>query len=1226
MDNISKTSTAVITDNKSITSYLDDSTPDHPIANKFIFKYKGNKYKFHLSGGSPKPYTGLHQWRERTPHGPLELLTTFAYFSGMRQDKYANPILGSRKELLPYDNTPMSPIYSEFGMLSQISSELLLILSTNKMGLQDNYEKNKSAQSDSALNAQLVLMSVTNKNYTIEQFIQDSQYTLFNEARLYYEKFIPVINDNKKIDVLRSASKFTSLCGSINYFDPETGEKNCIGSFGKIEFPKKSRKVADLMDFNLKPKYLSEKPTVIKINNRGFAYINTTDRYQLVKTGLIEYIVKPYGIILLNTDKLSAYIYPYIYIHIDNINDGKDYNIINKLKPNNIDGINVRNNSNYYFNNGISRGQIGKSTQVGPIYFKDKNFGPKQINGGFRLPILDYIKYIDKDKKNPTPISKHFDMRYRNKEVYYKETDELEYKNAILKNGYYVTHDGIIIGEEAFVVLETEIEYNGKFLYNRDFVQENGRLQELKLGAIHPRGLELYGDFKGKTAAVCPHNALGNISTLNYSVWDIADIYTYTDKQFEALSYKTNDVTTHSLAVTYLPGLKADDGMIVKGGGIIEATDNLDDTIFQQLRTYRNRKDGIGVYYIVEDNNEDKIILFPTTHNMDTFVNVESQADGPIQCGNPKKIGDYNIVSHGKNALKLFTGVGAYTPTGNNLKFIHAKITGVKDKDKIDTFSDSCKPGEPLVGNIRPNWFYAVSGSHGMEFIDQAQTYSYYLKSNIVIIDELGIILQDPTNIFSKDYTVSIIKDKGIRGAVAKDGDTEISVTISNNNGKKKISLEIKHKDKGIYSQTEDYIPFYVPTKEDPTFKDFASGIPRSNFAVRANETGPIGFVWEKFLNYLVDNGILNITLTDIDETNGMINDSDIVLQSSSVAEGNKVQAFLNSIEVPVINYPAASYYMKHKQAFPVYGQINLAITADFLLHPIDADTNEDVQKQLIDMSADADHNIHYSTDLFSPVNIQRDFRLFFDSELLILGDKTFPIPKDQRVMAEVYLGNTNIFHATSPFNTQDNVYSKTNGVIWKNTFDTKTKAFDIAYKKIDLDISLNRDINIDTTEQTEWFSSFYNNAKAQLVQDMREDTYSKRLAAQYIDASFDTSEIFKQIKTINAKLWNIPVNFRCSNIPDELELNVMLPSEYMNTDTLTFDDLFNQMGSKVIFFDNTEEVTMSVENTYLESDYNASYDVTDVLLRITNKEFLYNDDNIKSYVVNANISKKDAK
>ena len=1222
MNNISRTNSVMITDNKSITSYLDASTPDHPIANKFIFKYNGNKYKFHLAGGSPKPYTGLHQWKSML-RGPNELLTTFAYFSGMDTNKYANPILGSRKEILPYDNTPMSPLFNEFGFMSQISDELLLILATNDMSLQEEYKKSKSL--NGILGTQIILSKIFNKNYTVEQFIEDSQYTLFNEARLYYEKIIPVINSDKKLDMLRSDTSIESVGGSVYYYDPDTNERSCLGSFGRIEFQKNTRKAENLMNLTIKPRYWSEKSTTYSLNSGKIAYMNTTDRYQLVKTGLIENIVKPYGIIYINTHNPEVYIYPYLYMQIDTINDGKDYNIKKAFMPNNIDGINIRNSSNYFFNGGISAYLDKKSTQVGPIYFKDEKFAPKSVTGGFRLPVIDCIKYSDIDKKNPEKTPKQFDIRYRNKDVYYKETDEIEYKNAILKNGYYVTHDGFIIGEEAFVVLETEIEYYGKFLYNRDFVQKDGKLHELKLGAIHPRGLHLYGNFKGKTPAVCSHNQLGEVDTINYNVWDIADIYSYTDKQFEALSYKTNESAVYSLAVPYLPGLVADGGMFVKGGGIIYTTDNIDDSVFKQLRTYKNRKDGKGVYYIVEDNNQDKIIMFPTTNKMDSFIDVEHESFEAAQCGNPNKKGVYDIVSNDKQALKMFAAIGNYTPKGDNLKFTYVYISGVKEKYSVDVNNDSCTPGEPLIGNIKPNWFYAVQKSTGLEFIDQKQAYSYYLKSNIVIIDELGIILQDPANIFTKDYTVSIIKDKGIRGAVAKDKNTEISVIISNAGGKKTITVEIKHEDKVIYSVTQDYIPFYVPVKENPTFEDFTSGISRSAFAVK-DQTGPIGFIWEKFINYLVANGILNITLTDIDETNGMINDNDITLQLSNADEGSKVIALLNSIEVPVINYPAAVYYMKYKQAFPVYGNINLAVTSKFLLSPFEPKNNKSAYKQLIDMSANGEHEIYYSTDLFSPVNIQRNFRLFYDSELLVLEDKTFPVPQDQRVMAEVYLGNTNVFHATSAFNTQDNIYSKTNGVILNNAFDAQTKEFSITYKKIDLDITLSRDINIDTTEQTEWFSSFYNNAKAQLVQDMREDTYSKRLAAQYIDASFDTSEIYKQIKTIHTKLWNIPVSFRCSNIPDELELNVMLPSEYINTDTITFDDLFNQMGSKVIFFDNTDKVTMGVENTYLESDYNASYDVTDVLLRITNKEFLYNDDNIKSYTVNNNVSKKDVK
>lgn len=1232
MNNISYTAAAVITDTKSIFAYLDESTYKHPVANKFVFEYDENKYKIHIKGGSPKPYTGISQWKRNNALGN-ESLTTFANFPALKYNKLISPVLFYRAQKIPFDNSPMSPVYNQFGFMSEIPDMELTVLGLNDMSLMRLYREAVKNKMSSLLIAGLIIEELEKSKISFKDVALENDYSVFNSIRLYYEKIIPVLSSNNTIEILRYDDTISDITGSVYYYLPETGERNYIGSFAQEFFGAHSRNLAISGEYNL-PKFSTSRGFEVMESpyENEYMFINNTDRYMLINTGVSEILISPYGVKQITTNNPKVYLMPYLYINLDAINIGKTYEALyHKNGISNIGGYNIK-SSNYYCNyeiNSVDKG--AKTTQIGPLLFKGNstiNILDKQ-SVGVTIPCIEAD-----DKGEPVKVNKQlktvsveYSIRYVNSDIYYQEKGSNEYKKAIRNKGRYYTDDmKYILGDIAFDLFETDIKYEGVMLIERDFKQTENNFYEIKTRAINPRGIVQYSksNYKEIPPYVCIESSGGykTFDTLNYKSYQMYDIKKHNDTFIEAFDCESGEIKHYSFKIPNMPGLVSQEGMIVKGGGIIDTNMNINDTVFHKFRTYTDKDSGMGVYYVVNVDDTDYIVLFPTTKEMDTFIECEGFQPEVI-CGNPKKVGGYDIKTIGDTRPALFVSIGEYTCNGSKLrKITDYKLDTIYSPESIIGVSPKI-PFQKLISDISAWWFYSIYSSSVTEYITEPIAHSYILDKNIATIEELGLVIDNDDNSIQEPFKVSVIKDKNIRGAIAKSGDKTIKLTLEKNKENNLvIAVLITQGDKVLYKAETDWIPFYIPDNNNPSFEQFSSAISRNAF----EKGGILGFVYEAFINYLVSNGVFVNTLIDVDESDGMIDESKVSFKINKEAQGYEINAYISDKSVDVINPLAALYFVKYARAYPVYGKLNIYIQSSFTLPPVYQTDNSEIYEFIISNIKNKAAEILYGYDLFSPLNVAREFALFYDTDFLVLEDKTFTVPKNQRVMTEVYLGATNTFRATKKFNAQDNIYSYIKGVNLINKFDFNEKNYHIEYYKVINDIILKRDISIDTSEQADWFSSYYNNAKAQLIQDLREDTYDKRLSAQYIDVTFDTEEIYNQVREINIKLWNIPVSFRCANMPDEAEFKKMLMSEELYSDEITFDDVFNGLGSKVIFFDDADEVTISLENAYLESDYNASYDVRDIALRITNKEFLYNDDNIKSYKVNSNVSKKDAR
>lgn len=1215
MNNIDITNCAIMKDkNTSIISFKDESNIEHPIGNKFVFNHKNSKFKFLLNGGNPLPITCLKEWKH--DKAPRELLSLISAFKGYYSNEKVTAYLSTyRQERMPYDDTPLSPVFREFGIGSQIGLDGAVAYAYNGFEIDDFLKMPEVKEMRVEKKFAAIKAILKNAGKSLLGLSKSIQFSDYNAIKTYYEKITLKLLDKNNILFIRALKDIKDFTANVYYNFPEDKEKQFLTSFTNIEFKSNKRTTETLPVNNIPFKTANKEDYSIYENKRGIQYFaNKTERYILLKNGLEELIVDPFGILEdIHLVNYNVFISPYFYTDVQDINHS-DSNYSNFPEGTSyISGFYILSGYNAYLGNGITikpKNPLG--TQLGPM--EVSLFNVEEVDNYFLLT----------HKKN---THEQYEVKFINQDIFCRRKGEVEYENLLLKDDYFVTNENVKIGKKIFKIFESKIEYTPGFIQAISYVKSNNNFYKGISEILDAKGLtqgieDYFLDFvnyrKFYSCKYCePFNKI------SYKPYEIIEILKYSDEKIIARNAKLGDIVEINKTISHLPGLFSEKGMIVVGGGILETDGNIYDDIFYNFRTYKKNKVGNILYYIVKYNNKRHIIGFPVVDKIDSFITPKS---GEASKWGSRNTGFYDLYLKSELYPELFYTVVDYHPFGKTLKDVKTTLfeTIVPDNDVgTNLIGNITLPKQTIIGDITPMFFGNVSSSSVVEYLDKKLNYSQILEKEILIIKEAGIVLDNSELKFSADYKTKIIKDKNKRGLNIYDDNKSIEIYIDGNyNDTKYLNVIIKQTNIDTSSKNDDksdimnfrveYFPFIL----DPD-GNLVSSMPRV--------IGPImEFVYEGLINYLVENGVFVNILVDVDESKGMIDENKVDIKLVPVDEGSKIEATLNNKRIDICNTPGTVYYIKYKKPFPVFGNLTAYVTKDFLFRGFRGDTNEKLKQELIDMSK-GKGTIYANYDLFSYIHFFEGFSLFFDTNFLALEEKTFEVPKDQRVRVDVNLGYSNTFKATAPFNTQDDMYSVIRGVCLKNKFDFDKETFDVNYYKVIDEIFLNRDIVVDTSEQATWFGSYYNNAKAQLIQDLREDTNQKRTDGAFTKVTFDTSEIYNQIKTLDTSLWAVPTNFRCSNVYDELVLKDMIKSELYQQTELTFNECFNSFGTKSIFFEGLgDEVTISLDNTFIENFYNASYDVTNVINRLNQKELLYNEDNCYNYVYNDNYSKKE--
>jgi len=930
-------------------------------------------------------------------------------------------------------------------------------------------------------------------------------------------------------------------------------------------------------------------------NNKTF-FLNTSASFLKISSESNEYIVKPFGIIPLEDKNISVYKSCRMIVKISKYSGDANLFAFNDTDITNFAGYNIG-SRDYFINKNINNlSTANKGFQLGPALI-DEN--PLKINPDNSVTAKNGMVY-----------------KYDHKEIYYKNNNETEYKKAIYKDAKYLDENGNIIAKELFVELEQYPWERDELLYKVSYVKKNDKIYKVYHKAINPYGFVLYNKDFLHVSNACKNSDFENINSMDIPLYIAGETIKVDEEHLTGRNYKTGNYETIDFTVNKFPGLFADKGMCILGGGII--TEHFADiSIFDLLRSHSNRN-GKAVYFIIKQKGERKLIVFPQTEEKDAFIDTDNSTIG--LCGDLKQKGFYECKIFEDSFPVLFTATGEYDPFGRTLKKIRrVSLNTLVERNNIYS-GIHVEPTIELIPGVRAYFMGALTKSYILESVDNYR-FSYLLNKEIAVCKEVGLVLDNTTLGIKEPFNIKIHKDKNIRGVSLKAGDVSILITID---GKyldsKMLKIEIVKNGKTIASINTPWIPFAV---KDKNTNKISYGTEHSF------ENSPVMyFAYEGFINYLVANNIYVNTLIDVDETNGIINEEDTTfVLNTNTAQGEKVEAYINNNEVTVMNVPAASYYLKNKQPYPVYGDFKIFVTKTFLYDGFNFDSNEEFISKLISKLKDASAEIYtyFGYELYRPVNFYIPYRLAYDVHFLALEDKkTFTVPDKQRVGVMLFNGYGNKISSTKPFNGFDFIYKRIDGMVFEDYIDENTNKYTVKYSLPIEEYVLNREISVNLDEQASFFDKYYNNAKTQLIQDVREDTANKRYKGVFVHAKFDTQEIYNQIKTLETDLWAIPISFRCANMPNEAEINNMVFSERINSKDFDFDYGLNTQASKMVFFDDAGTVELSALNAVFENNKFSSYDFTDMYSRYINKELLYNDDNIKTYNYNENISLKD--
>lgn len=1199
--------------NKEITSTADlksddivyignDSTYRHPMSNEFVFAYKNNKLRVNLKGGNPKPKCGLAMWKIGQNNGSSvsEEMHTYGYFDMKHSDDIMKDPFGyARTKILPFDATPLSPLRNILGyraiMPIEVRNAYFVMLYYPEAikpffsgdSLNNIYQ---IAKLNTASHLFELINELNSKNTSLFDLIlneyQCSDYILY---RAIYEKLAVDLLDDKNARIYFANIYEGKLNGNVVAIID--GREKMLSTFVTDKLTK------PYMDIKLHSSFWKETDSDLlyrfEKNERSFV-LNTTPHFLKIQFKDSYKILKPYGIVPLDKDIVKVYQAPRITAKLSYLESETNAFMASDENPSVFGGY-VINSSSYFINKSICNLNSDSSTI---------QFGPFEIDA-------TSIEIIN---NNTIKTADGTMLSYSHNDLYYKYPSESEFRKAIPKSDGYYDENGKKTAKRLVAELEVNVVEDNHFIYHISYKRRpDGKLYKIYHKAVNPYGFELYNRKNFKAPNVCDNTDFPKIDTSKYKAADVIRVKNVTECLFESYSAIDGEWRVNSTKLNYFPGLYSEEGMCIIGGGII--TENIASIgAFNKLRSHRDNN-GKAVYFVVKQEDGYKLIAFPLTEEKDAFIDIDNSSLG--QCMNPKKKGTYECKIDPMDMPHLLASVGDYEPSGTTLSEIKEfeLPSGVYLQD-IHIYIKALPADKDLIKGIKPLFMAAVDYSYIMEFVDNYR-YSYVADKKLAVCKEIGLVLDNDKLDITEDFTISIIKDKNKRGVELVANDVRVTIDVSGAYHETKIlSIHIYKGDKEILSHSAPFMPFLIKDKNSNTL---THGIFR-----QLKNTELLYFSYEGFINYLVDNKVFVNILVDADENNGIIDEENIEFSiDNNTNQGSKLKATLNGQELDIINTPATAYYIKTQRAYPVYGEFKIVAKAKFLYSGFGAQNNGEFIEKILNRGFN-EVGMYFGYELYRPVNIYMPYRLLYDTRFLALENKKFTVPKDQRVGVQLYTGYKNRISATKEFNTTDNIYERIDGMVFKDCIEGDI--YHVNYAIPVGEYILNRDIQIDLNEQASFFDTYYNNAKTQLMQDVREDTPNKRYKGAFVKSKFDTQEIYNEVKTLEADLWAIPVAFRCADMPNEAALKPMLLSERLKGKDLDYDTVLNQMASKMVFFDNCSEVELSALNKVFESDTYASYDFTDIYSRYTNKELLYNESNIKSYEANENMAKGDLK
>jgi hypothetical protein len=480
----------------------------------------------------------------------------------------------------------------------------------------------------------------------------------------------------------------------------------------------------------------------------------------------------------------------------------------------------------------------------------------------------------------------------------------------------------------------------------------------------------------------------------------------------------------------------------------------------------------------------------------------------------------------------------------------------------------------------------------------------------VFYIDDLSILGEEK---------IEILKDKNLRGVKYTNGNITAEFTITQDENGRYIGYNVNINGDEQQAKSSalcllvrglDAEGKMIPNDE-VTFIESSQNLPDDVSSSRP-KLANMDILPEVTINYMFKQGIQQLITGFKDESDVMVDDSKFTIELEAAEEGRLLHVLYDGEECEFTTYVEAMNILFYNRPFLLYGEPYIKHTGSFKFIGMDKEYS-DKDKFISDVISKYKGHVNktlYTTPVNTTQNPFMNFKFTIDPKIIAyLGEFNTEIPRYNKVELNIELGVDNNIETNLPMIERDFIYSRVNGYVTKNYTDTDGNE-KIEYYAGLTNTMLKRQIEINPKEQTSIMYDYYSNAKAQLIQDLREDTIPKRIEGASIDVSYDMQRVYKSIHTFDDAVWNIPTAFVCDDTAEEAVLNKIRAFSDTVTDVIEYADVILRSNKTIMFVNNStpqdKTLTVKVKNTNIfNGDY--GYDFTNIHSLYNNKMVLVN-------------------
>jgi len=1194
--------------------------------NEFVFEYGDNKFLTSLMGGSKRIFTGINTcFYGRSVVG----VNFFSFVRNAEAQLFSNLYLFLRKELVFNDEGIHNPLFSTFGGCSLSADETPVghvgLTADEIKEMNEMIDKAGSIEEKAKIAADYIDKHKKNMKYKVEE-VKKTDYSYYPFLRKKYEKFaIFLTDDYKYFEIKTDTDKFEQCMFIVKEFKEGKYEfkyksiyqkSNSLFDAGVIDrVPVDSIGKSDATENEYEIKEITEtlKTTSEEFKAGEYLFVNKTNSFMFLRVNGKAVVVYPYGIKKISDAPSIVQKINDVIVEISSVD--KEGAVFGETGFSNLGGTHLF-ASNYIWD--ISKAESKITVSPKSVF----QLGPLKIFNNSDTKSIEITKADDNSM-----IYNGYNIKFNNATLYYKKTNETDYKKAgIVENNeayFFTDEDGNIIGERPLKNYINDIERHPSFIYQLDYVKHNGKVE---IGYV--KAIDIYGykAYKGTSTASGDTNPIWCETKTNfgpgyeYKLYELTKVYydkgyefkTYSDvtAKEETISRKTeNGLGVYSKTGVWLRGLSYTNGNIhyISGYPVNKIQSLYKTSDYEDLYTMSL------IWHINKNGKDYDLAIFESNKRNDLYREPVSgcyckKEENYYSNARPDGNTMYFNVFYRKNSV-------FWNNTWNVAKVIPKTVVAAG----FNTPNvDSIVPTSPVLSDVCMNMFMEAFPSYMEEYLFNYQGFSKIAEKPYYKIDNLGLLIFLTETMYTGDnFSEKLIVENNKRGIEHTTGNVKINIFLQKDTDVQ-LTVEVYQGDNLILEYNIPYSSLFFKGGKFVSDRPLECDVHTEDGKISKGDN--IVFIPERFLNYLYSKGVKQFIVSQIDETESIVDDNEVNVEFQDAPEGRFIKINYNGNTSDVLSIPAAINSVFYGRPYLHYGDMFVKVKKEFLLKALKKSNYSDESEFLHDfVNMAVDDEGKYRVEALSYVSAtQGDFTPFkfnIDSKIVSLFDGGIEtqIPRRQKVEWLLELGKGNRAFIPNAI-LRDNVYSTVKGMCTSN-YSTESSE-NIEYYFAIGNTILNRKISVDVHEQTAIFSSYFNNTKAQLIQDLREDTVQKRLDGSYVKVDYDLQKIYKSIHTLSDMVWNIPTSFLCDGSDDETVLNKV---KNFNVDFMPFsdgvinsDDLCLQNGKMFVWINNPTDtdlvVNIKIDNTYFFNQDGLCYDFNTMKDKYNNGVLLYND------------------